>query len=54
MAQRDEEVKPGLVDRFIRWIDCHPRTGWYVAVWVMVVTANTFWEILSGLIHWLT
>lgn len=40
MAQTGSHVNPeaGLFkdrwQRFRDWIDCHPRTGWYVAVMV--------------------
>lgn len=36
--------------RVADWIDSHPRTGWYVAVWAFLVTLNTFVGVVDILL----
>lgn len=46
IAQEREEIKypRGPLGWFLRWIDCHPRTGWYI---VAVGTANLLLNIVD-------
>ena len=41
MAHADPHVKPdrrrNRTKRFLSWIDCHPRLGWYMVVWTAAV-----------------
>lgn len=46
MPDREPDVK-GLHQKLMRWIDEHPRTGWYVSV---VVTLNLLVTVV-GLFH---
>ena len=50
MAQDIPPVKPTLFD----WIDHHPRSGWYLCVWALIVTSNTLFEWLDRILSWLT
>lgn len=52
MAQNKKNVKK-CAEKFAEWIDCHPRTGWYLAVWVGLITLNTLLDLYSKLSHWL-
>lgn len=36
--------KPPVKDRFLAWIDAHPRVGWYIA---LITTANFALQILD-------
>lgn len=33
--------------KILSWIDTHPRTGWYVAIWAFLVSLNTLVDIAS-------
>ena len=46
IARAYRRVKDFVV-RIVAWLDCHPRTGWYVAV---CATINVVLNILN-LIH---
>lgn len=48
MAPEHPDVK-SRARQIADWIDSHPRTGWYVAIWAALVTINTF----IGLFDWL-
>jgi len=50
MADQHQEVK-GLSRRIAAWFDCHPRTGWYVAVWVALVSLNALVGYIDLLLH---
>jgi hypothetical protein len=50
MNPQDSNVKPGFPRRLGRWIDSHPRTGWYVAAWATVVSLNTILDLIDRLL----
>lgn len=39
MANLDPDVK-SIPRRIADWIDSHPRSGWYVGFWALLVTSN--------------
>ena len=50
-VKSDEAPRPppddsclGLRERLIRWIDCHPRTGWYLCI---IATLNLLLNLLD-------
>lgn len=43
MTDMNEKIKETR-RRFIAWIDCHPRVGWYI---VALVTLNTILNLLD-------
>lgn len=49
MAQNRTDVK-----KIARWIDRHPRTGWYVAVWAGVITLNAVIGWADTILHLLS
>lgn len=49
MTQDLPPVKSNLFD----WVDRHPRSGWYLGVWAMLVTSNALFEWFDRLLHWL-
>ena len=53
MTDINEDVK-GLGRRFARWLDTHPRTGWYIAVWVGLVSLNAVVGYIDLLLRALT
>lgn len=46
MPDEDRDVK-GLGEKFLEWIDRHPRTGWYISA---VATLNLIVSVV-GLFH---
>lgn len=36
------------------WIDRHPRLGWYVGCWMLLVGLNAVLDVYSKLSHLLT
>jgi hypothetical protein len=43
MTAPERNVK--LFDRFMDWVDCHPRTGWYICV---VATMNLALNLIDA------
>jgi len=50
MPDTDRDVK-SFGRRVTAWIDCHPRTGWYIAVWAALVSINAAVGIVDMLLH---
>ncbi len=46
MPEENANVK-GIPEKILRWIDRHPRTGWYVSI---IVTLNLIVSVV-GLFH---
>ena len=38
--------RPAWISAWFEWIDCHPRTGWYLAV---ILTLNFVLNLLDAL-----
>ena len=49
MTATDPDVKPPT-RQFTDWLDKHPRTGWYIAAWALIVTTNQFVPFLDRLL----
>lgn len=50
MAHRSPDVKR-TSRQFAEWVDCHPRTGWYIAVWAALVSLNAALGFLDFILH---
>lgn len=53
MAPHDSDVKRRS-RQIADWIDCHPRTGWYVAAWAFLVSLNALVGIADTIVKALT
>lgn len=40
----EEPAPRNLLEAFLHWIDCHPRTGWYL---VVVASLNLILNVLD-------
>jgi hypothetical protein len=52
MARPDANVKGrNFLIRTREWVDNHPRTGWYVAGWAVLVSLNTAIGLIDTLLR---
>ena len=50
MARHGSDVKR-LSQRVAGWIDSHPRTGWYVAIWAALISLDALVDLYSKIAH---
>lgn len=53
MPDEKPEVKR-LSRRVADWVDSHPRTGWYLAIWAGLVSVNALIGWVDAILHLLS
>ena len=43
----------GNLTRLTHWIVCHPRSGWYIGAWALLVTSNALFGWLDRRMHFM-